>query len=116
MKNGEFVANFVGQQFGPLMHILEKDFPYETNEIEKASLTMEKSKTIRPPRIGEAYAWLECKMEDHLGTWVVGQVLEAEMKDKYAKNVVDLQKAKPLQHIYAEYFTTEMKIRRYKRA
>jgi len=116
MENGEFVVNFVGEEFGPLMHILERDFPYEVSEIEKAGLTAEKSKVVRPPRIKEAYAWLECRMEDHLGTWIVGQVLEAEIKDEYLKEVIDVEKAKPLNHIYGEYFATEMKVRKFKRA
>jgi len=116
MENGEFVVNFVGEEFGPLMQILERDFPYEVSEIEKAGLTAEKSKVVRPPRIKEAYAWLECRMEDHLGTWIVGQVLEAEIKDEYLKEVIDVEKAKPLNHIYGEYFATEMKVRKFKRA
>lgn len=116
MENGEFVVNFVGEEFGPLMHILEKDFPYEVSEIEQAGLSTEKSNTVRPPKIKEAYAWLECRMEDHLSTWIVGLVLEAEIREECIKEVVDVQKAKPLQHIYGEYFVTEMKTRRFHRA
>jgi len=116
MENGEFVVNFVGEEFGPLMHILETDFPYEINEIEKAGLTAEKSKVVSPPRVKEAFAWLECRMEDHLGTWIVGQVLEAEIKDECLKEVIDVEKAKPLNHIYGEYFVTEMKVIKFKRA
>jgi len=115
MENGEFAVNFVGEKFGPLMHILEENFPYEVNEIEKAGLTEESSRAVRPPRIKEAYAWLECRMEDHLGTWIVGLVLEADIRDEYVK-VVDVQKAKPLQHIFGEYFSTEMSVRKFKRA
>lgn len=116
MENGEFVVNFVGEEFGPLMNILERDFPYEVSEIEKAALTAEKSKVVRPPRIKEAYAWLECRMEDHLGTWIVGQVLEVGTKNSYFEEVIDVEKAKPLNHIYGEYFVTEMKVRKFKRA
>lgn len=116
MENGEFVVNFIGEEFGSLIHILEKDFPYEVNEIEKAGLTMKKSKVLRPPRIKEAYAWFECKRVNHLSTWIVGLVLEAEIKDGFLKEVVDVAKAKPLNHVYGEYFVTEMAIRRFKRA
>ncbi len=86
------------------------------SEIEQAGLSTEKSNTVRPPRIKEAYAWLECRMEDHLSTWIVGLVLEAEIREECIKEVVDVQKAKPLQHIYGEYFVTEMKTRRFHRA
>jgi len=53
-SNGEFVANLVEEDFGPLMPILEHDFPYEVNEIEKANLTEMRSVKIKPPRIKEA--------------------------------------------------------------
>ena len=62
-ENGEFVANLVGESFGPLMHVLEQDFPYEVSEIDKADLTETEAVKVRPPRIKEAFGWLECEME-----------------------------------------------------
>jgi flavin reductase (DIM6/NTAB) family NADH-FMN oxidoreductase RutF len=123
-SNGEFVANLVGEDFGPLMHILEKDFPYEFNEIEKANLTEMRSVKIKPPRIKEAFGWLECKMEKHFRIadhiWVVGKILASEViggyMDDYMEEVINVKKAKPLNHIYGEYFVTEMKKRKFKRA
>jgi len=119
-ENGEFVANLVGEDLGPLMHILEQDFPYEVNEMEKANLTQMKSVKIRPPRIKEAFGWLECKMEesfeiaDHI--WIVGKVLVSEVKNDCMEEVINVEKAKPLNHIYGEYFVTGMKKRKFKRA
>jgi len=119
-ENGEFVANLVGEEFGPLMHILEQDFPYEVNEMEKANLTQTKSVKIRPPRVKEAFGWFECKMEeyfkiaDHI--WVVGKVLVSEVKDECMEEVINVEKAKPLNHIYEEYFVTEMEKRKFQRA
>jgi len=119
-SNGEFVANLVGEDFGPLMHILEQDFPYEVNEIEKANLTEIRSVKIKPPRIKEAFAWLECKMEEHFRIadhiWIVGKILASEVKDGYMEEVINVKKAKPLNHIYEEYFVTEMEKRKFKRA
>ena len=118
--NGEFVVNLVGEDFGPLMHILEKDFPYEVNEIEKANLTEMRSVKIKPPRIKGAFGWLECKMEKHFRIadhiWVVGKILASEIKDDYMEEVINVRKAKPLNHIYGEYFVTEMEKRKFKRA
>ncbi|MFQ5820662.1 MAG: flavin reductase family protein [Candidatus Heimdallarchaeota archaeon] len=120
MENGEFVANYVDESFGPLMHILEKNWPYEVSEIEKAGLSGEKAHKIKPPRIKEAYAWLECKIEtyieigDHI--WIVGRVLEAEVKDKFIQAVTNVEKVKALNHIWGEYFADEMKVTKYKRA
>ena len=119
-ENGEFVVNLVGESFGPLMHILEQDWPYEVSEIEKAGLSSEKAHNVRPPRIKEAYAWLECKMETHIELgdhiWIVGRVLEAEVKDESHQKVLDVEKIKPLNHIWGKYFVNEMRITEYKRA
>lgn len=119
-ENGEFVVNLVGEEFGPLMHILEQDFPYEVNEMEKANLTETPSVKVKPPRIKEAFGWLECKMEEHFPVadqiWIVGEVLISEVNDEYMEEVINVEKAKPLSHIYGEYFVTEMKRRKFKRA
>ncbi|UCH69590.1 MAG: flavin reductase family protein, partial [Candidatus Bathyarchaeota archaeon] len=53
-ENTEFVVNMVGEDFGPLMEIIEKDFPYEVSEIEECGLTEIKANHIKPPRIQEA--------------------------------------------------------------
>jgi len=58
----EFVANIV------TMHILEKmnftsaDFPRDQDEFEWAGLTPVPSAKVRPPRVGEAKAHLECEL------------------------------------------------------
>jgi len=119
-KNGEFVVNVVGKDLGDLMHILEKDFPYGVDEIKEAGLTEEKAKKVKPPRIKEAKAWMECKMErsielgDHV--WIVGRVLEAEVKDEFWDEVINVEKAELLCHISGESFAVDMKRARYKRA
>ena len=48
--------------------------------------------------------------------WVVGKVLASEVKDDYMEEVINVEKAKPLNHIYGEYFVTEMEKRKFKRA
>ncbi|MFQ5711362.1 MAG: flavin reductase family protein [Candidatus Geothermarchaeales archaeon] len=119
-KTGEFVVNVVGKRFGPLMHILEGKFPYEVSEIEKAGLTEEKARKVKPPRIGEADAWMECRLEDHLKlgdhVWIAGRVLLAEVREEFWREVIDVEKAKPLAHISGRYFATDMKMEEYKRA
>lgn len=120
-ENGEFVANLVGEEFGPLMHIMERDLPYEVSEIEECGLTEEEAVRVRPPRIKEAYGWLECRMTDHLSlsernVWIVGEVLESEVLDDALDMVVKVEEVNPLNHIWGEAFVTEMKINRFKRA
>lgn len=119
-ENHEFVINFVGEDFGPLMHILEQKFPYEVSEIAKAGLMEERSKVVKPPRIKEAYAWLECRLEhyaelgDHV--WITGRVLLVEVKDEAWEEVVKVEEAKPLNHISGEFFVSDMKTKKYRRA
>jgi flavin reductase (DIM6/NTAB) family NADH-FMN oxidoreductase RutF len=119
-ENGEFAVNLVAEDFGPLMHILEQDFPYEVSEIEKANLTEMKSVKVKPPRIKEAFEWLECRMEEHFPIadhiWVVGKVLVSEVKDDCVEEVINVEKVKLLNHMYGEYFVTEMEKREFKRA
>lgn len=119
-ENQEFVANIVGEDFGPLMQILEKDFPYEVSEIKEAGLTEIKSTRVKPPRIKEAYAWLECKvihsveLGDHV--FIAGEVLVAEVKDEFFDKTVIQEKAKPLSHVAGPYFGTDSNAVSFKRA
>ncbi len=120
-ENKEFVVNMVGEDFGPLMEIMERDFPYEISEITECGLTEMKANHIRPPRIREAFGWLECKMVKHVSlsernVWVIGEILEAEVKNEAFKDVVDVATVKPLNHIYGEAFVKDMTITKYKRA
>jgi flavin reductase (DIM6/NTAB) family NADH-FMN oxidoreductase RutF len=120
-ENGEFVVNIVGEAFGSLMKIMEKDFPYEISEIQKCGLTEIKANCVKPPRIKEAYGWLESRMTHHVllsdrNLWVIGEVLEAEVKDEAFDWVVDVEKVKPLNHIWGEAFVTNMKITKFARA
>jgi hypothetical protein len=48
--------------------------------------------------------------------WVIGEILEVEVKDEAMDVVLDVEKVKPLNHMYGEYFVTEMKRTIFKRA
>jgi flavin reductase (DIM6/NTAB) family NADH-FMN oxidoreductase RutF len=120
-ENGEFVVNLVGADFGPLMEIMERDFPYEVSEIEKCGLTEVEANYIRPPRIKEAFGWIECRMTQYVtlserAVWVIGEILDVEVKDEALDDVLDVEKVKPLNHIWGEYYVTEMKRTKYNRA
>jgi len=120
-ENGEFVVNLVGEDFGPLMEVMERDFAYEVSEIEKCGLTEIEADNVKPPRIQEAYGWLECKMTQHISLserniWIIGEVLGVEVKDEAFDDVVNVEKVKPLNHIWGEAFVTKMKRTRFKRA
>lgn len=120
-ENGEFVVNLVGEDFGPLMETMERDFPYEISEIKECGLTEVKANKVKPPRIEEAYGWLECRMKQYVtlsdrAVWVIGETLEVEVKDDAIDEVVNVEKVKPLNHIWGEHFVTEMKRTNFKRA
>jgi len=119
--NGEFVVNLIGEEFGPLMETMERDWPYEVNEIEKCGLTETPAVKVRPPRIAEAYGWIECRMRSYIilserSVWVVGEVLDSDAKDEMYIDVVDVDKAKPLSHIWGDAYASGMKLIRFKRA
>lgn len=120
-ENGEFVVNLVDESFGPLMETMEKDFPYEVSEIKECGLSESKANHVKPPRIKEAYGWLECRKTQHVtlserAVWVIGEILEVEVKDEAMDVVLDVEKVKPLNHMWGEYFVTEMKRTKFKRA
>lgn len=119
-ENGEFVLNVVGENLGDFLWILEKDFPYEVNEIEKAGLTEEKSKRVKPPRIKEAFAWIECNLHNYIETgdhiFIIGKVILAEVKEGYYTKILNVEKAKPICHLTGEHFAVIETISRFKRA
>jgi flavin reductase (DIM6/NTAB) family NADH-FMN oxidoreductase RutF len=120
-NNGEFVINLVGEDFGPLMQIMEKDLPYEVSEIKECGLTEIKSNKVKPPRIKEAYGWFECRMTQHVvlserAVWVIGEILDVEVKDDCIDEVLKVEKVKPLNHLWGGHFVTEMKRTKFKRS
>jgi flavin reductase (DIM6/NTAB) family NADH-FMN oxidoreductase RutF len=120
-ENGEFVVNLVGEPFGPLMETMEKDFPYGVSEIQECGLTEVKANNVKPPRIGEAFGWFECRMVRHVplsdrNVWIIGQILEVAVKDNTLDDVVRVETARPLNHIWGEAFVTQMRITRFRRA
>jgi flavin reductase (DIM6/NTAB) family NADH-FMN oxidoreductase RutF len=120
-KNGEFVVNLVGEDFGPLMEIMEKDFAYEVSEIAECGLTEVESNHVKPPRIAEAFGWIECRMTQYVklserAVWVIGEILEVEVNDEALDDVLNVEKMNPLNHIWGEYFVTEMKRTKFNRS
>ena len=118
--NGEFVVNLVDESFGKLMEPLSRNLPYEVSEIAEFGLSEYPSKTVKPPRIKEAYGWIECKLSSFeelssRAVWVFGEVLCSEIRKDAFDGVVDVENVKPLNHISGEVFVVEMKKTKYKR-
>lgn len=56
----EFVVNLVDESVAEAMNQTAASVPYGTNELTLAGLTTQPSSSVRPPRIAEAPACLEC--------------------------------------------------------
>jgi flavin reductase (DIM6/NTAB) family NADH-FMN oxidoreductase RutF len=56
----EFVVNLVDEKVAEKMNQTSASLPYGDDELELAGLTTEASSAVRPPRIAEAPASLEC--------------------------------------------------------
>lgn len=92
--------------------------PYGVDELEIAGLTAIPSEKVKPPRIAECYAHLECKMlwmkdvGDHyliLGEVVCGSFTKGYMDENY---VIDIDKCLPLMEISWNRFTYAKEIMR----
>lgn len=59
--NHEFVVNLVDESVAEAMNLTAATLPYGESELKSAGLTTHPSLSIKPPRIAEAPASLECK-------------------------------------------------------
>lgn len=119
-ENKEFVVNLIDESFGPLMRDLARDLPYGVSEITETGLTEVSSKTVKPPRIGEAYGWIECRLKEIIelsphAVWILGDVLLSEIRSDSYTSVVDVEKVKPLHHIWGEDFVVGGTPKKYER-
>jgi len=69
LETEEFVVNIPNANMIREIWITQKPFPYGTNELEEADLTPLASEKVKPPRIKECKAHIECKV---LWTKIIG--------------------------------------------
>lgn len=102
---GDFVINVVNDELALAMNKTAADFPYGVDEIEKAGLTAVAGEMVKSPRIAEAPASFECKVERiiELGepgrgnSLVLGEVVLIHVQDGLIKDgVVRPEDLKPL--------------------
>ncbi|HEX5223409.1 MAG TPA: flavin reductase family protein [Verrucomicrobiae bacterium] len=67
--NHQFVVNLVDESVAEAMNRTAAPWPYGQSEISAAGLTTKPSSVVKPPRIGESPASLEC---DEWGTLQIG--------------------------------------------
>jgi flavin reductase (DIM6/NTAB) family NADH-FMN oxidoreductase RutF len=59
-QSHEFVVNFVDESLAQAMNLTSATLPYGKSELEAAGLTATPSSVVKPPRITEAPASMEC--------------------------------------------------------
>jgi flavin reductase (DIM6/NTAB) family NADH-FMN oxidoreductase RutF len=78
---GEFVVNLISEPLTEQANLTGTDFPPELSEFDAVGLTREPSAHVKPPRVAEAPAALECVVHSTqvLGnsTLVIGRVVHA---------------------------------------
>ena len=116
LETGEFVANFAsGDLLGPMVQS-SVDAPRGVSEFEFAGLTRLASVLVRPPRVGEACAALECRVTDIYRPpsalnpggapfVVVGEVIGVFIRDDVLTDgLVDIAKTRPVGRLgYLDY-------------
>ena len=86
-RTGEFVINVVTEDIAEKMNICAIDFPHEMSEVALAGFTIASSQVVKPPRLAEAHAALECReystIEIGNSRVILGRVVAIFVEDKY---------------------------------
>jgi flavin reductase (DIM6/NTAB) family NADH-FMN oxidoreductase RutF len=85
LASGEFVVNLVTEDLFEAMNISAADFPSGESELAAAGLHAAPSVKVKPPRVAESQASMECKLHSSqlLGknTLVIGEVVMFHVAD-----------------------------------
>jgi flavin reductase (DIM6/NTAB) family NADH-FMN oxidoreductase RutF len=95
----EFVVNIVSEEFADKMNLTAAEVAPEVDEFELSGLTPVESELVRPPRVAESHAHIECRLRQLLpigdapggGTVIFGDVLRFHVDEK----VIDGYKIDP---------------------
>jgi flavin reductase (DIM6/NTAB) family NADH-FMN oxidoreductase RutF len=85
LASGEFVVNMVTEELFDAMNISAADFPEGESELAAANLHAASSVKVKPPRLAESQASMECKLHSsqQLGTntLIIGEVVMFHVAD-----------------------------------
>jgi len=87
---GEFVVNVVSEEFAARMNVCSAEFPPEVDEFEASGLTPAASDLVKPPRVAESPAAMECRLLQivHVSrlplgaSLVIGEILRFHVSDE----------------------------------
>jgi len=107
-NSGEFVVNLMDRRnFGEVMKCAAR-YQDGINKIQQVGLHSFSSQLVRPPRVKEAKAWLECRFvdekvfKDHVA--IFAEIVAAETSDEVVSSgEIDHQKINPILHITKDY-------------
>ncbi len=86
-RTGEFVVNIVTEDIAQKMNICATDFPAGMSEVELAGFTTTPSLHVKPPRLAEAHAAMECRehttLEIGRSRIILGRVVSFYVEDRF---------------------------------
>ena len=93
IKSGEFVCNIVSHQLAEAMNLTSAHLPADVSEVQHAEIEMAPCTRVKPPRVAQAPAALECVVVDthtvqhrggdHHYQLVFGEVVGIHIDDQY---------------------------------
>ena len=119
-ETGEFVINIVGRHLIEQMNVTSVDAPQGVDDFALAKLTAVPSRLVKPPRVGEAPAALECRRTEMFSpkgldgrpsstVVTIGEVVGIHIDDAMLKDgLYDTVKAGNLSRLgYMDYLTVD---------
>ena len=100
-RTREFVVNLVDEATANAMHVSSEEFPEDVSEFEKTGLTTAPAITVQHPRIAEAAACLECKVERILEISGTRELVLGQIKLVHAREgIIDPQTKRISEKLY----------------
>ena len=110
--SGEFVVNLVDEAIAKEMHACSVDFPPDMSELDAVGLTLSASVRVRPPRIAEAPAALECTLHSRIDIQarhlLIGQVRHMHVREGIVDPAtfrVEMDDYHPVGRLFANRYT-----------
>jgi flavin reductase (DIM6/NTAB) family NADH-FMN oxidoreductase RutF len=117
-RTREFVVNLVDEDTANAMHLSSKEFPEEVSEFQQTGLTPAPAITVQHPRIAQAAACLECKVERLIVISPTRELVLGEIQLIHARDgIIDPQSKRisetnyrPIGRLFADrYITTRQR-------
>jgi flavin reductase (DIM6/NTAB) family NADH-FMN oxidoreductase RutF len=113
-RTREFVVNLVDEDTANAMHLSSTEFPEDVSEFAKAGLTPVPAITVQHPRIAEAAACLECKVERIIVISATRELVLGEIQLVHARDgIIDPQTKRisernyhPIGRLFADRYCT----------